>query len=100
MKALDIIIRPVVTEKATKLGEKMTYLFYVSRNATKIDVKQAIKELYGHDVAKVRMMLVPEKTKLMRRLIVNKRPPMKKAVITLKGGKKLDVTKMSKEPTK
>lgn len=100
MKALDVIIRPVITEKATKLGEKMSYLFYVDKRASKIDVKLAIKELYGHDVAQVRMMVMPEKTRLMRRALVNKRPIMKKALVTMKGRKKLDVTKMPKESTK
>lgn len=100
MKALEVIISPVVTEKATKLGEKFTYLFYVDKRATKVDVKMAIKELYGHDVARVKMMVMPEKTRVMRRAIVNKRPIRKKAIVTMKGGKKLDITKMTKEATK
>ena len=97
MKALHTLIKPIITEKATKLGEKFTYAFYVNRKATKIDVKQAIKEVYGQDVAKVRMMTNPSKTKIIKRALVDKRPSMKKALITLKGKKKLDVTRISKE---
>lgn len=100
MKALHTIIKPIVTEKATKQGEKFTYAFYVNKRATKIDVKQAIKELYGHDVATVRMIISPTKTKLMKRTLVDKRPEMKKALVILKGKKKLDVTKISKESKK
>ncbi len=100
MKALHTIIRPIVTEKATKLGEKFTYAFYVSRKATKVDVKKAVKEIYGHNVDTVRMIVSPSKTKLMRRAIVDKRPPMKKALVTLKGRKKMDVTKVAKESKK
>ena len=47
MKALYTIIKPIVTEKAIKLSDKMTYSFYVHSKATKIDVKMAVKELYG-----------------------------------------------------
>lgn len=100
MKALHIIIRPVVTEKATKQSEKLAYGFYVNRNATKIDVKMAIKELYGQEVASVRSINQPAKKRIMRRAITNKRPEMKKVLVTLKGGKKLDTTKFSKESKK
>ena len=100
MKALHTIIRPIVTEKATKLGEKFIYAFYVNTKATKVDVKKAVKEIYGHNVDNVRMIVCPSKTKLMRRAIVDKRPPMKKALVTLKGKKKMDVTKVAKESKK
>jgi len=100
MKALYTIISPIVTEKATKLAESMTYMFYVNPKATKIEVKQAVKELYGADVATVRSINTPVKTKLLKRSIVNKRDEMKKVMITLKGRKKLDVTRIGKEPKK
>lgn len=100
MKAIYTIIKPIVTEKATKQGEKFTYAFYVNRSATKVSVKQAIKELYGQNAENVRMIVTPAKTKIMKRALVDKRPPMKKALVTLKGKKKLDVTKVSKEAKK
>jgi len=100
MKALQTIISPIITEKATALSEKMTYMFYVDPRATKIDVKNAIKELYGQDVARVRSMISPVKTKQMKRSIVNKRPELKKVMVILKGKKKLDVTKITKEAKK
>jgi large subunit ribosomal protein L23 len=100
MKALHTIIRPVVTEKATKQGEKHIYTFYVNRDATKVDVKQALKELYGHEIVSVRSVNQPVKTRVMRRCLVNKRAEMKKVYVTLKGDKKLDVTKISKESKK
>jgi len=100
MKALEVLKNPVVTEKATKLAEKMAYMFYVHPGATKIDVKMAIKELYGQDVAKVWVIKNPAKYRLMRRVVTNKRDAIKKVVITLKGKKKLDITKFSKEPKK
>ena len=100
MKALHVILKPIVTEKAIKLGEKMSYAFYVHPKATKIDVKMAIKELYGENVAKVQIIKSPAKTKSLRRTTVNKRQAAKKAIITLQGRKKLDISKVSKETSK
>ena len=97
MRALHIIIKPVVTEKATNLSAKLTYAFWVNRAATKIDIKQAIQEAYGVDVKTVRTMHTPAKTRMLKRSLYEKRSPMKKAFVTLKGGKKLDVTKIGKE---
>lgn len=100
MKSVHTIISPIVTEKATKLSEKFTYAFYVNKKATKIDVKRAIKELYGNDVDRVRIIISPTKTKMLKKSLVDKRPEMKKAMITLKGKKKMDVTKIAKEAKK
>ena len=94
MQTLYTLIKPVVTEKATALGAKLKYSFWVNRKATKIDIKRAIKEAYSVDVANVWIMNTPAKTKIARRMIVDKRSAMKKAIITLKGGKKLDTTKI------
>ncbi len=100
MRSSHTIISPIVTEKATRLAENMTYMFYVDPKATKIEIKQAVKELYGQNVAKVRSIITPVKQKFVRRGLVNKRNEMKKVMITLKGRKKLDVTKIGKEPKK
>ncbi len=100
MKATDIIIQAIVTEKANKLSEKGTYVFYVNRKAGKIEVKKAIKELYGHDAKDVKMLVTSKKMKLVRRKSIAKRPEMKKAFVSIKGGKKLDLTKPEKEAKK
>lgn len=100
MKTLHTILKPIVTEKALKLGEKMSYTFYVHKKATKIDVKMAIKELYGQDVASVRMLVTPSKSKAFKKSTITKRPKMKKAIVMLKGRKKIDVTKISKDTKK
>ncbi len=100
MKALYTVKKSLITEKALKMGEKMTYTFYVDRKATKIDVKTAMKELYGHDVAVVRIINLPDKKRSYGRKFVIKRPELKKALVTFKGKKKVDVTKVAKEKTK
>lgn len=100
METLYTLIKPVVTEKATALSAKFKYAFWVNRKATKIDIKRAIKEAYGVDVATVHIMNTPAKTRVARRMIVDKRPKMRKAIVTIRGGKKLDVTTISKDAKK
>ena len=100
METLYTLIKPVVTEKATAMSAKLKYAFWVNRKATKIDIKRAIKEAYGVDVATVRIMNTPAKTRVARRMIVDKRPKMRKAIVTIRGGKKLDVTTISKDSKK
>ena len=100
MDTLYTLIQPVVSEKATELSAKLKYAFWVNRHATKIDVKRAIKDAYGVDVATVHMINTPAKKRMAKRMVVDKRPAMKKAIITIKGGKKLDSTKISKEAKK
>lgn len=100
MKALHIVKKPIVTEKALKMGEKMTYTFYVDKKSNKIDVKNAMKELYGHEVETVRIINAPEKKRSYGKKFVTKRQEMKKAFVTFKGKKKVDVTKVGKEKPK
>lgn len=100
MKALYVVKKPIQTEKALKLSEKMTYTFYVHPKATKIDVKMAMKELYGHNVDTVRILTTPSKSRSYGRKSVIKRPKLRKAIVTFKGKKKVDVTKIPKEKSK
>ena len=100
MKALSTIIKPVTTEKTTLLGEKMVYAFWVNKKATKIDIKNSIQEIYGVHVEEVRIINTPAKKRQVRRMVVDKRPAMKKALVTLKDegkGRKLDITAVGKE---
>lgn len=96
MQPLYALIKPAVTEKATALSDKFTYTFWVNRKATKIDIKNAIYVIYGTKVDKVRIINLPGKKRVLRRHIVEKRPEMKKALITLVGRKKLGIEKMAK----
>lgn len=96
MKALYTIRKPVVTEKSTQMQEKGIYAFWVSSKATKIDVKQAVKELYGADVSAVKMIKVPAKFRAIRKGNFNKRSETVKAYVTLKNRSKLDLNKFEK----
>jgi len=96
MKALNVIRKPVVTEKTAIMEEKQVYSFWINPAATKIDVKMAMKELYGVDAAKVRMVKASAKVRKLRKGTFNKRQGRLKAYITLRGGAKLDLNKFGK----
>ena len=58
---MDITIKPIVTEKATKLIEKRGhYTFSVSPEANKHQIKRTMKKLYDTDVAKVNTLIRPD----------------------------------------
>lgn len=87
-------ITPVMTEKSSLLQSKGQYVFKVDRSTTKIDVKNAVKELYGADVKSVKMMVIPGKTRIVGRgQVWTKRPVTKRAIVTLKGKKTIDPNK-------
>ncbi|MBN1494417.1 50S ribosomal protein L23 [Candidatus Peregrinibacteria bacterium] len=94
MDIFSVIKEPITTEKSTMLSDKAKYVFKINPDATKIDVKNAIKEIYGAEVASVAIINVRPKTRLIRgRNLFVKRKAGKKAVIRIKGGKVIDVTK-------
>ncbi len=91
---MDILLRPIVTEKYTQLGEKLNqYGFVVERTANKIQIKKAVQDLYGVKVAVVNTMRYAGKIKsrfTKAGAIVGKKNAFKKAVITLVDGEKID----------
>lgn len=92
---MNIIIKPVVTEKATKLGEKGKYELIVVPQATKIQVKQMFKELYGVEATSVNVLRVKGKFKLGKnRAKLTKRSQYKKVIVTTKDRKQVDLTKI------
>lgn len=95
MNNYTVIIRPVSTEKSSKAHAEGQYTFLVNKTASKVDIKNAVKKLYGVDVKTVRTMITPRKTRLVRgghEMI--KRPNYKKAVVTLKGKALIDPNKL------
>jgi large subunit ribosomal protein L23 len=91
---MDILLRPLVTEKCTKLGEKLNqYGFVVERTANKIQIKKAVQDLYGVKVAEVNTMRYAGKNKTRftkAGVIAGKKNAFKKAMITLVDGDKID----------
>lgn len=89
-KPQDVLIRPVVTEKALRLMEEDKYTFYVDRHANKIEIKDAVQQQFKVDVEKVTTMAVRGKQRRMGRF-TGKTPDRKKAVVKLKAGNKIEL---------
>lgn len=94
MKTFELLIRPVITEKATAGEKEGKYQFIVREDATKIDIKKSFSKLYGVEAVKVNVMHTAIKTKTGRtRQPVMKRHRFKKVIVTTKGKKTVDVLK-------
>ncbi len=89
----DILIRPILTEKVTRLQEMRQYAFEVPFAANKIDIEHAVEKKFKVKVTSVRTQRVrgKEKVQLTRRGRFEGRTRMwKKALVTLKEGDKID----------
>jgi large subunit ribosomal protein L23 len=81
-----IILEPVVTEKTTRRREvKNEVVFKVAKNANKIEIRNAVEELFDVSVKTVRTIAMHGKVKRLGRF-EGKRASWKKAIVTLKEG--------------
>ncbi len=78
----DVIIRPIITEDSMEMAEEKKYAFKVAKEANKTEVRKAIEEIFGVEVAKVNVVNVSGKKKRMGRT-VGTTASYKKAVVTL-----------------
>ena len=78
----DVIIRPIITENSMDMAEEKKYAFKVAKDANKTEVRKAIEEIFGVDVAKVNVVNVNGKKKRMGRTM-GTTSSYKKAVVTL-----------------
>jgi large subunit ribosomal protein L23 len=83
-------VAPVRTEKAFNSHELSKYTFYIREETTKIHVKTAVEAIFGKKVISVNIIASRTKIKGARRGRLGKQLTMKKAVITLEKGVKLD----------
>lgn len=86
----QVIVAPVVTEKASAAAERNTVVFRVSTDATKPEIKAAVEALYGVEVEKVNTVNTKGKIKRFRG-IVGKRSDSRKAYVRLKDGQSVDL---------
>ena len=91
---MEILIKPIVTEKMTIQGEKLNrYGFIVDRYANKIEIKAAVEELYGVKVLEVNTINYHGKRKsrfTKAGLLTGRTNHYKKAIVTLAGEDKID----------
>ena len=78
----DVIIKPVFSEKSMDAAQVKKYTFKVAVDANKTEVKNAVEEIFGVEVAKVNIMNVVGKKKRMGRY-VGMTAATKKAIVTL-----------------
>ena len=91
--ARDILIRPLITEESSILqAEQNKYTFEVHRSATKIDIRNAIENMFDVSVSSVRTMTYAGKDRRVGRS-VGRRPDWKKAIVKLAEGEELDMFK-------
>jgi len=90
-RLLEVIRRPVVTEKATNLSQFNKYVFEVSCWASKPEIKAACEKLFRIDVLSINTILNPGKNKVFKGRR-GKRSDFKKAIVTVKQGQVIDIS--------
>jgi large subunit ribosomal protein L23 len=95
MKASEVLIRPVITEKVNLQMERSgRYTFVVGKQANKLEIKKAVESFYGVRVAEVNTAVVPAKSKARftkAGLLSGRKPAYKKAIVTLAEGETIDL---------
>lgn len=89
-KAYRVLIKPLITEKATDLSAQGKYVFKVAKDVTKQEIKKAIEDMYGIRPIAVHNIKVLGKQKRYGRTR-GRTPDWKKAVVTLRPGEKIEI---------
>ena len=87
----DVIIAPVITEKATIASERNQVTFKVRRTATKPEIKEAVEKLFDVKVKSVNTLIRKGKVRTFRGS-PGRQSDVKKAIVTLEEGHRIDVT--------
>ena len=90
-KSYQIIRKPIVTEKATKLSEFNKVVFEVAYKCNKKEIKGAVEKLFSVKVKSVNIINIKGKIKRFKG-VLGKRNDIKKAVITLEEGNTIDIS--------
>jgi large subunit ribosomal protein L23 len=80
---LEVLRRPLITEKGTRLGSESKYVFEVSRGSNKHQIKEAVEKAFNVHVVHVNVMNVKGKARRSRGGHISHRPNWRKAVVTL-----------------
>ena len=87
----DVVLSPIITEKATNASERNQVMFKVARTATKPQIKEAIEKLFDVKVKSVNTLVRKGKTKVFRGNF-GSQSDVKRAIVTLEEGHRIDVT--------
>jgi large subunit ribosomal protein L23 len=95
MKPSEILIKPIITEKANAQQEKLhRYAFKVAKNSNKLEIKKAVETFYGVTVTGVNTVVSPAKNKTRYTkagFIKGRKPSYKKAYVTIAEGEEIDL---------
>lgn len=87
----DVILSPVITEKATLASERNQVVFKVAKTASKPQIKEAVEKLFDVKVKNVNTLVRKGKVKAFRGSL-GVQSPSKRAIVTLEEGHRIDVT--------
>lgn len=87
----DVILRPVVTERSQIMAEAGQYVFEVSLDANKRQIKEAVEAIFDKKVLKVNTLIMPAKRGMRGRNEYWRSKQWKKAIVTLAEGEKLEL---------
>jgi large subunit ribosomal protein L23 len=91
---ITVLRKPLITEKATKVGHQNQYVFEVAPDANKLQIRAAIKQMFDVDAVSVRTVRTKGKVKsrmTRQGLQVGRTNLKKKAYVTLKEGQTIDI---------
>ena len=95
MKLSEVLIKPILTEKANGQQDKLRrYAFRVDRKANKLEIKKAIEEFYGVNIVDVNTLVVPGKIKTRytkKGFTKGQKQAYKKAMVTVAEGETIDL---------
>jgi large subunit ribosomal protein L23 len=95
MKLAEVLIKPILTEKANAQQEKLRrYAFKVAKQANKLEIKKAVETFYGVSVVDVNTAVAPGKNKTRYTkagFIQGRKPSYKKAFVTVAEGESIDL---------
>jgi large subunit ribosomal protein L23 len=91
LRHYDVIVSPIITEKATIASENNQVVFRVAKDATKPEIKAAVEALFGVKVIAVNTLIRKGKVKRFKGTI-GRQIDVKKAIVTLAEGSSIDVT--------
>ena len=91
---MEILKKPLITEKASALSEKAgKYTFLVNKKANKVEIKKAVEKMYGVNVEEVNTLIIASKPKnrnTKTRVISGRKSSYKKAIVKVAQGEVID----------
>ncbi len=90
---MSVLIKPLITEKASSMNEKGKYGFIVDKKANKVEIRKEVEKMYGVSVESVNTMIYQGKAKSRfskSRVIKGRASSFKKAIVTIADGEVID----------